>query len=67
MNMTSLIIEQATKHKMQGAYAKYGLCMNIFLQKLKSVYSPLHEQLLDEAYDPMARFAWNSVHTIQGK
>ena len=50
MNRVALIIKQARKHKLQGAYSKYGLCINIFYRN--SSQFTTKELSLDEAMIP---------------
>jgi len=47
------LVTTGSKHRIQGGYSKFGLCMNeYFVQKFRSVYSPKQELSLDEAMIP---------------
>jgi hypothetical protein len=50
VNQVALIIKQARKHKMQGGYSKYSLCVNIFYRN--SSQFTTKELSLDEATIP---------------
>ena len=48
-----ILVTTGSKHRIQGGYSKFGLCMNeYFVQKFRSVYSPNQYLSLDEAMIP---------------